>query len=159
MYDSSYLLTNEVVKSKTTQLSVKIPKGWFTADDNENNYIDLWLIKDDYSATLNFVSLNLDQNTKRDISGNELASILDLSKTIKKAKYGNALKGFTNEKTFQINEKSFSSYEYLDEQKRNIRVVVFKNGENFYELSAIPIQNQNLEELYRTQNSVLSSIK
>jgi hypothetical protein len=158
LYDSNFPLTNEIAKSKTTQLSVKIPQGWFTADDNEYNYIDLWLIKDDYSATLNFVFLNLDSETKKEISSNEMSSVVSFSKTFKKAKYGSALKEFLNEETFQLNGKTFSSYEYLDDQKRNIRVIVFKSGENFYELSAIPIKNQNPGELFKIQNSVLSSI-
>jgi hypothetical protein len=158
IYDSTYLLTNEIAKSKTSQLTIKIPQGWFTADDNECNCIDLWLIKDDYSATLNFVTLNLDSKTKQEIGDNEMNMIANLSKMFKKVKYGAALIAFSNEETFQLNGKTFSSYEYMDDQKRSIRVVVFKSGDMFYELSAVPAKSQNLNELYKIQNSVLSSL-
>jgi hypothetical protein len=158
LYDSNYTLTNEIAKAKTTQLSVKIPQGWFTAEDNENKLIDLWLVKDDYSATLNFVSLNLDSLTMKEIQSNEIKSVVEFSKAFKKAKYGKTFGGFVNQESFEINKKRFYAYEYFDDAKRNIRVVVFKTGNRFYELTAIPVKTQNLQELYKIQNSVLSSI-
>ena len=158
LYDSNYTLTNETAKAKTSLLSVKVPQGWFTAEDNENKLIDLWLVKDDYSATLNFVSLNLDSLTLKEIQSDEIKSVVEFSKAFKKAKYGKALGSFVNQETFEINKKKFSAYEYSDDAKRKIRVVVFKSGNKFYELTAIPVKTQNPQELYKIQNSVLSSI-
>lgn len=158
LYDYNYTLTNEIAKAKTTRLSVKIPQGWFTAEDNENKLIDLWLVKDDYSATLNFVALNIDSLTMKEIQSDEIKSVVEFSKAFKKAKYGKTFGGFVNQETFEINKKKFSAYEYLDDAKRNIRVVVFKSGNKFYELTAIPVKTQNLQELYKIQNSVLSLI-
>ncbi len=158
MYDSNYTLTNEIGKSRTAQLSVKIPQGWFTAEDNENKLIDLWLVNDDYSATLNFIALNVDSLTMKEIQNDEIKSVVEFSKAFKKAKYGKTFGGFVNQETFEINKKKFSAYEYFDDAKRNIRVVVLKTGNKFYELTAIPVKTQNLQELYKIQNSVLSSI-
>ena len=45
IYSADYPLTKENAKSKSAQLTVKIPQGWFAAEDNENNLIDLWLVK------------------------------------------------------------------------------------------------------------------
>ena len=158
LYDSNYSLTSEIAKAKSSQLSVKIPQGWFLAEDNENKLIDLWLVKDDYSATLNFVALNVDSLTMKEIRSNEMKSVIEFSKAFKKARYGKTFGGFVNQETFEINKKKFSAYEYSDDSKRNIRVVVFKSGNKFYELSAIPVKTQNLQELYKIQNSVLSTI-
>lgn len=158
LYDSNFTLTNEIAKAKSSQLSVKIPQGWFTAEDNENKLIDLWLVKDDYSATLNFVTLNLDSLTMKEIQSDDIKSVVEFSKVFKKARYGKTFGGFVNQETFELNKKKFSAYEYLDDAKRNIRMVVFKWGNKFYELSAIPVKTQNLQELYKIQNSVLSSI-
>lgn len=159
IYESNYLLSNETAKSKTSQLTVKIPQGWFTADDNENNLTDLWLVKDDYTATLNFIPLNIDSLTMKAIYGDEINSILKFSQTFRKAKYGEAIKGFINKEKFEINKKQFAAYEYLDNHKRAIRVVVFSSGNKYYELSAIPHKTINPQELYKIQNSVLNSIK
>lgn len=158
MYDSGYTLTNEIAKSKSLLLSVKVPSGWFIAEDNENKLIDLWLVKDDYSATLNFIALNIDSLTSKKIRNDEIKSVVEFSKMFKKAKYGRTFGGFVNQETFEINKKKFSAYEYSDDVKRNIRVVVFKIGDKFYELAAFPVKTQKLQELYKIQNSVLSSI-
>jgi len=120
--------------------------------------IDLWLVKNDYSATLNFVALNVDSLTMKEIQSDEIKFVVEFSKAFKKAKYGKTFGGFVKQETFEMNKKKFSAYEYLDDAKRNIRVVVFKSGNKFYELSAIPVKTQNLQELYKIQNSVLSSI-
>ncbi len=156
--DSNYPLTNEIAKSQTSQLSVKIPHGWFTATDNECNCIDLWLIKDDYSETLNFVPLNLDTKSSHEMGNDGLSSALQASKDFKIAKYGKSLKGFTDEEQFELNKKQFAAYQYIDDAGRNVRVVVFEHGSKFYEVSAVPLKTNNLPELYKIQNSVLSSI-
>ena len=158
MYDSDIPLSKDITKAKTSQLTIRIPQGWFTAEDNENNLIDLWLIKDDYSATLNLVALNLDSATVKEIRSDEINSLLRLSELFRKAKFGKAIQKFTNQEIFEINKKQFAAYEYADNSKRLIRVVVFSYGTKFYELSAIPVKTQNLQELYKIQNSVLSSI-
>lgn len=160
MYNSNYHLTNEIVKSKTSMLTVKIPAGWYAADDNECNCIDLWLIKNDYSATLSFISLNVDSTAVKEESGkSELETVLSISKTFKRAKYGNSLKAFTNEEFFTNDKNQFAAYEYIDSQNRATRVVVLKYNNKFYELTAAPVKDQPAQELYKIQNTVLSSIK
>jgi hypothetical protein len=158
IYDSNYPLSKETAKSKTSQLTVKIPQGWFAAEDNENNLINLWLVKADYSATLNFIALNIDSLTMKDIRGDEMNRIVKFSQAFRKAKSGKAMKEFINQEKFEINKKRFAAYEYVDDSKRTIRVVVFSSGNKYYELSAIPFKTDNPQELYKIQNSVLYSI-
>jgi hypothetical protein len=158
MYDSNFPLTNETAMARTSKLTIKIPQGWFTAEDNENNLIDLWLIKDDYSATLNFISLSLDSASIRENRGDEIKGAVRFSQIFRKAKYGKTLKEFNNQELFEINKKQFAAYEYVDGTNRFIRVIIFSYGNKFYELSAIPVKTQNLKELYKVQNSILSSI-
>jgi hypothetical protein len=158
IYNFNYPLTSETAKSKSSALSVKIPKGWSVIEDNECKCTDLWLVKDDYSATLNFVVFNLDSLTTDNIRSDEINSLVQLSKAFIKAKYGNEFKGFTNDEMFEINKNKFAAYQYLDERMRNIRVIILKSGKKYYELSAIPVKTKNLTDLFNTQNSVLNSI-
>ena len=158
IYYFNYPLTSETAKAKSSALSVKIPKGWSVIEDNECKCTDLWLVKDDYSATLNFVVFNLDSLTTDNIRSDEINSLVQLSKAFIKAKYGNEFKGFTNEEKFEINKNKFAAYQYLDERMRNIRVIILKSGKKYYELSAIPVKTKNLTDLFNTQNSVLNSI-
>jgi hypothetical protein len=160
LYNSDYPLTNETAKSKTSKLAVQLPSGWYSADDNECNCMDLWLVKNDYSATLSFIPLNIDADAIKNEAGmSELEAVLSISKTFKKAKYGSSLKSFINEEFFTINNSQFAAYEYSDSQKRLTRVIVLKYNNKFYELTALPIKGQDAQELYKIQNSVLSSLK
>ena len=159
IYNFNYPLTSETAKAKSSELSVKIPKGWSAIEDNDCKCTDLWLVKDDYSATLNFVTLNLDSSTTNDIRNDEINSLVQFSKAFVQAKYGNEFKGFTNEELFEINKNKFAAYQYIDEKIRNIRVIILKSGKKYYELSAIPVKTKNLTELFNTQNTILTSIK
>ncbi len=158
IYSADYPLSNEIAKLRFTQLTVKIPQGWFAAEENENNLFDLWLVKSDYSATLNFMAMNIDSVTMKDIQAYEINGVLKFSQLFRKAKYGKAVKEFANQEIFEINKKQFAAYEYIDDSKRAVRVVVFNSGNKYYEVSAIPFKNQNPLELYKIQNSVLNSI-
>lgn len=108
IYDFNYPLTQELVKSKTARISVKIPKGWSAIDDNDCKCTDLWLVKDDYSATLNFVAFNLDSLSAGNNRNDELASLITLSKAFVKAKYGNEFKGFSQDEIFKINKNKYA---------------------------------------------------
>jgi len=158
IYNNNYPLTSESAKVKSSSLSVRIPKGWSAVDDNECKCTDLWLVKDDYTATLNFIALNVDSLTANNIRNDEIHSLIQLSKAYIKAKYGNEFMGFTNDEMFEINNNKFAAYQYIDEKMRNIRVVILKSGKRYYELSAIPVKTINLNELFNTQNTVLTSI-
>ncbi len=159
IYNSDFPLTKENAKSRTSKLAVNIPQGWFAAEENENNLIELWLIKDDYSATLNFVPLNLDSTSVKDAAVDELNRAASLSQSFKKIKYGKSIQKFFNRENFEINGKKYSAYEYQPENKEVIRVAIFKFQNKFYELSAVPVKKIDLKELFRIQNSVLSSIE
>jgi len=158
IYQFDYPLTSEIVKAKSSSLSIKIPKGWSAVDDNECKCTDLWLVKDDYSATLNFVILNLDSLTTNEIRNDDINSLVKLSKAFVKAKYENNFKGFTNDESFEINKNKFAAYQYIDEKMRSIRVIILKSGRQYYELSAISIKTKNLKDLFNTQNSLLTSL-
>ncbi len=158
IYSDDYPLTKETARSKLSQLTVKIPQGWFSAEDNKNNVIDLWLVKADYSASLNFTVLNVDSMTRNKIQGDDLKNLVWYSQAFRKAKYGKSIKEFINQENFEIGNKHFSAYEYADDSKRMIRVVLFRFGNKYYELSAIPFKSDNPQELYKIQNSVLNSI-
>lgn len=160
MYPPDYTLTTQSAAAKSGSLSVKIPAGWFAADDNENIVNDLWLIKNNYSASLNFVPVNVDTIINYANQTMQLESVMEMSVLFKKAKLGGMFKGIVNKELFSIGHNEFIAYEFVDETQRQIRVVLFKLGPRFYEVSAIPQKSSvDLGELYRVQNSVLNSIQ
>lgn len=158
LYNFDYPLTSQKAYSKNTNISVNIPDGWFTAEENECKCIDLWLIKNDYSQSLNFTIINADDETRKNIHTNGILKLAEYSKLFVRAKSGNLFKGFFNEENFAIGKKQFYAYQYSDESGKNIRVVLFEHNNRFYELSAISNNSTDYEKLWVIQNTVLTSL-
>lgn len=159
IYDFDYPLTSEIANSYDSKISVRIPEGWFTAIDNECNCIDLWLIKNDYTQSLNLTLLNLDDATKSDIRKLGFKKLVDYSKIFVRVKLGNSFKGFFNEESFEISSNFFAGYQYLDKESIPVRVIVFEIRGRYYEFAAISKGIGNFERLFTIQNAVLSSLK
>jgi hypothetical protein len=158
IYKSDYPLTQQRAFSKTANISVKIPAGWFTAEDNESKRIDLWLIRNDYKQSLNFSLIHLDEKTRKNIRQHGLKKLTEYNKIFVKVKFGNSFKGFLQDEVFELNGKNFSAYEYIDKDGSRNRVVLFEHYNNFYELTAFSKEHGNNEQLWVIQNSVLTSL-
>lgn len=158
LYDFDYPLTGDTAYSTSTNISVKIPQGWYAAEDNECNCSVLWLVKNDLSASLIFNIITIDDETRKEIFGNELEEICEYNKLFVKAKLGKSSGGFFDEEIFEINGKKFAAYQYENNEKRTARVVVFKHKEKFYELTARSQNETDQSELYKVQNTILTSI-
>jgi hypothetical protein len=157
-YKLDYPLSSQIAFSKLSNLSVKIPENWFSAEDNEFKCIDLWLIKNDYTASLNFMKINFDDETLKEIEQEGITRVTDFSKVFVKAKLGKSFKSFFNDETFEINGKSFAAYQYVNSDGISVRTIVFEHKTRYYELTAISKENGNFEELFRVQNSVLTTL-
>lgn len=158
IYDFDYPHAKAYTKSISGNLNVQVPQGWFVAEDNENNTVDLWLVKDDYSATIKFVSLSFNDEARRSFGNEDLSRIVELNKILVKSRLGKSFNGFTNEEQFG-GSNAFSAYQYLNEKNQPIRTVVFKFGQQFYESTAFAVKPSILAEVFKAQNSVLASIK
>ena len=159
LYSCDYPLTDETAKTDRIPIKVKVPAGWTCIEDNECGCIDLWLVNADYSASLKFFALNFDSLTMLSVNKGGIKSAAGISKSFKKAKYGKELKEFSNEELFEINGRKFVAYQYPDESKRIIRVVVFNSGGRYYECTAVEIKTASPPMLFNIQNSILTSIE
>lgn len=158
------LLTNDAVKSRSTEMKVKIPAGWFSAVDNENNLIDLWLIKEDHSAVLSFMAINPDETAIKEAGGDPVAAAVKYSKAFRKTSPGNRIEPVGDDEIFDIGSGSFTAYKYKNKTGALVRVVLFKYKGKIFEFTASPSPSSDLkpslsEELFLTQNAVLSSIE
>ena len=159
IYQTDYPLSKEMAYSKTSNLYVNLPSGWFTAEDNEYNCIDLWIVKNNYSQSITFRKMNLDEAVQKEIGENGLDKIAFYSKTFTKVKLGKDFSSFSNEEIFEMNGKTFAAYEYLNINQIPIRVVVFRQYYKYYESEAIAKDGKNTVELFKIQNAVLSTLK
>lgn len=159
VYDFDYPLSNKTAKSNSTRLQIQIPQGWFVGEDNEFKTTDIWLVKEDYSATIKFITISLDDETTENFASDELGKVVELNKVLLKAKLGKNFRGFTTEETFSSNSTVFNAYQYLDDKGEPVRTVVFKNDSKYYEVTAFALKSANPTEIFKAQNSVLASLK
>jgi len=154
-------LTSDIVVSKTTDLKVNVPHGWFTAEDNENEQIDLWLIKDDYSATISFIRINPDEETLKGLRNNEIQKVEEYSRLNNQIAHREKFIDLLKNESFELDDREFELYQFAG-SKYLYRTAVFKYKNVFYEctVSIKPgLSPEEIIKVFSTQNSVLQSIK
>ncbi len=164
LYKFDYPLTNETAQSQYLDISVKIPQDWFTVEDNECNCIDLLLVNKEQTESIKFVPINIDSTAqeKNELLG--MKEILNISKKFRQAALGNKFRQINDDEFFEINSNKFAAYRYLNGKGKIKRVVVFSSNKKYFESIADPETDEanspeNLRELYRIQNSLLTSVK
>lgn len=161
-YKAEAPLTKEIAYSQSTPLKLQIPEGWFTSEDNECKCIDVWLIRNDFSATINLVTL--DTSSTVDPEGNELSEMVVLSKKKRSEKLNTGFVQTKEDEYFTLDKKKYAAYEFKGDEGLPVRVIVFRYGDQYFELSAMPAYGVgkhpvNPQELFTVQQSVLNSIK
>jgi hypothetical protein len=164
LYPTDYPLTDDISYSVSSDLQMKIPEGWFTAEDNECKCIDLWLIKDGFSASLNLMPVKYDSLLLKNVAVDEFQILFNYSKELKKAELKDKFIQMKEDDFFEINGVNFAAYEYQGDEGLPIRVVVFKYKNRYFEFSAVPAQKIGKaaidpNELFKVQQAVLASIR
>ena len=142
--------------SESGKLKVKIPAGWFKARDNDKKLIDLWLVKDDYLASIKFIPIVIHNSLS---SNNE--SAVSYSKTYIKTSLGRDFKKFITETENELNSKKVSFYKIMLNDERIFRCAVFEKGNSYYEciLNYVnPLTNEEINELFKIQNEVIINL-
>ncbi len=157
-------LTNETVRGNNSPITAKVPAGWYQALDNKDNLIDIWLIKEDNSALLNLMRINIDDASVKEAGGTLLEASLKYSKTFKKASADYTFELAGGDEYTSIGSFDAGIYKYKTKSGAIARVLLFIHSGTVYELTALPApktnpQNFNYEELYRAQNALLSSVE
>ncbi len=161
-FDFDYPLSNKRISSRINNLTLKIPEGWFSVEDNEKNILDIWMVKDDYSATIGLVPLNYHDNSKSENAYEEVKKLIGYSKYFKRIESKDTLKE-SGEEVFEINNRLFGAYLVKSPKNFSERIVVFNYRDTSFELTARCEKPELCDstavvELYRIQNSVLTSI-
>jgi hypothetical protein len=164
IYPANYPLREDIAYSASTDLTVKIPERWSAAEDEDCKCIDLWLIRDDFSATLNLITYEVNDTIRKKTIEGKLDTLVSYSKQVKKSKIKKEFKQAEDDEYFKIEGRPFAAYEYIGDEDLPIRVVVFQYQGRIFEFSAMPAKKVgggkvDTEELFRIQQSVLSSIR
>lgn len=160
---TEYPLTKNIAYSLSSTLQLHVPAGWFTSEDNECNCIDIWLIRDDFSATINLMTLETD-TIQDETPKDEIARLLTVSKEKRSAKLSDRFIQIKEDEFFVISERQYAAYEFQGDEGLPVRVVVFRYKDKYFEMSAMPASEVggrpvNPTELFEVQKAVLSSIR
>jgi hypothetical protein len=148
--DINKYLTSKRVSAKTSPISVLVPQGWHEVDANNEEFIDLWLVRNDLNVSLSLLPFH-SNSTANNLNGNYETSIL-----FQKTKYKNSIT-INKEKPIQLNDKVVLPYNFSVNGK-NYRTIVFEHNEKFYELTLFG-ENTNIKIEYFIQELVISSVK
>jgi len=142
--------------SESGKLKVEIPAGWFKALDNDKKLIDLWLVKDDYSASIKFIPIVIHNS-----SSSNIESAVSYSKTYIKTSLGKDFKKFITETEKELHLKKISFYKIMLNDERIFRCAVFEEGNSYYECElnyVNPLTNEEINELFKIQNEVIINL-
>jgi len=158
-YPSNYPLSQELFHSRNSELTGRIPLGWFiSTDDSIASSLTVWLIREDFSATLLIKELSLDQRTEQQVQQKGLKLLANLSAGFR-TDQANATS--IDPKEFDIEGKRFCSYEIGSDAARK-RIVVFTARGKYYECEARAVRgiwsSDELGHIFSIQQSVLGSL-
>lgn len=153
-YDSDAMLTKRAVNSRVTNLRVYVPKGWFFSEAEKDMSIDIWLIRDDYAASMIFSPVYI-ENTYLNSDDMSLERVFELIK-VKSETEGNSI--INPREKLIFNENSLLAFEFTDPKEELSRTVIFPFGGIFYQCRAIVLNSDaEPDEIFALQNSVLKS--
>ncbi|MCU7495607.1 MAG: hypothetical protein HF314_02415 [Ignavibacteria bacterium] len=162
--EADYPLTSDTAYSASSDLTLRVPRGWVKAEPGENKTIDLWLIRSDFSATMNLVALNADSIFHSGTVEDSLLFALNFSRQLKINRLGERYKALQEDEFFSFNQKRFGAYEYQGDEGLPVRVVIFTHKGMYFEFSALPTQavgqgKVDPKELFRVQQSLIATIR
>jgi hypothetical protein len=108
-YASNYPLTSQYFHSHDGMLSGRIPQGWFSsAEDTLAPSLMVWLIKEDFSATIVLKELKLDSLTVQHVKKEGLELLARISLRFQ-AEYNSSQ--ILTLQEFEIRGKKYCGYE------------------------------------------------
>lgn len=151
----------EVHRSRDGRLQYVTPAGWFdaTADSQAAGHV-VWIIRNDYGATLTIDELKLDAAARAVIRQGELEPLARLLMTLPSG--DRPVRTLSGPETFESGGKVYCRYEVEVYETRDIlRVVLFQVEERIYSSTLIipaPAQERDVDALTQAQTAFLGSV-
>jgi hypothetical protein len=163
-YVASAELTQDYISSKDGTLRVLRPDGWQKTSDPKNApSILLWLVREDYSASLSFTPLQMDPALYQTLKKEGIAAVTKVSLSLKERNAEDSVTIVQPVELFKVGDRISAAYEYrVGEAQPVIRVVVFDTGSRFMECTLYPatvaVTPAENRRLFEVQQTVLASL-
>lgn len=163
-YVAAAELTKDYVAAKDGSLRVLRPEGWQKTSDPKNAPgILLWLVREDYSASISFTPMKMDPALYQTLKKEGQEAVAKVSLSLKERIAEDSVTVVQPVELFKVGGRICAGYEYrVGAAKPVIRVVVFDAGSRFMEcalypatVSVTPAENRRLFEV---QQTVLASL-
>ncbi len=163
-YVASAELTKDYVAAKDNSIRVLRPDGWKKTSDPKNAPgIVLWMVREDYSASLSFTPMKMDPALYQTLKNEGLEAVAKVSLSLKERIADDSVTVTQPVELFKVGGRICAGYEYrVGATDPVIRVVVFDAGSRFMEcalypatVSVTPAENRRLFEV---QQTVLASL-
>ncbi|MBR9977517.1 MAG: hypothetical protein KFH87_05465 [Bacteroidetes bacterium] len=163
-YAANATMTREPVATDDGRLRVLRPDGWMrTADPKNAPSILLWLVREDYSASISFAPINMDPTLYQTLRDEGIAAVASVSLRLKDRHAEDSISVVQPIELFKVGGRICAAYEYrLAAADPVIRVVVFDTGTRFLECvlfpSSMDVTPAENRRLFEVQQTVLASM-
>jgi hypothetical protein len=158
-YAASAAMTKDIVSTPDGTLRVLRPEGWTrTSDPKHAPSILLWLVREDYSASLSFSHIKMDPALYQTLKREDIAAVAKVSLSLKERSAEDSVSVVQPVERFKVGGRICAAYEYrIAAAEPVIRVVVFDTGSRFMEcalypasVTVTPDENRRLFEIQQT---------
>lgn len=161
-YATDHPLGSYALASRSGALQYYVPRGWFDATlDPQNMDNAIWLIRDDYGATITVGEVVLDSTATRMVARSGLRMLATLTMHLNAG--GEAPVPTKQPALFSMNGNEYCDYEIvLNPSQEEIRVVLFDAGGKYFEAKALAAGNgkhASPQEVFTAQQSFLSGLQ
>ncbi len=163
-YVASAELTQDYIASRDGTLRVLRPDGWQKTSDPENApSILLWLVREDYSASLSFTPMQMDPALYTTLKKERIDAVARVSLSLKERYAEDSVSVVQPVELFKVGDRISAAYEYrVGAAQPVIRVVVFDTGSRFMECTLYPasveVTPAENRRLFEVQQTVLASL-
>jgi hypothetical protein len=163
-YVPSANMSSSRIAARDRDFSVALPQGWKETSDPANApAVILWMVREDYAASISFTNLQMDPALYMKLKRDGLVSIAKVGLSLKKQRARDSVSVVQAPESFTLNGRNYAAYEYSIDGGRSVaRVVVFDSGSRFIECALMPaagdLPQSDRLRLFETQQSVLASL-
>ncbi len=143
-------------------LHYKIPVGWFDAtSDSQSVAAEIWLVRNDYAATISVSEIIVDTETRHAISREGLIRLANLSLSLSGSDGSTTV--LDPPANILLNDKTACSYSvHRSGADDTVRVVLIPVGERVFEVVALASGKQrrvSAREIFSAQQSFLRALR
>lgn len=147
----------EYFPSRNSELRFRIPEGWLNAtNDSSSATAIIWLIRNDYEATISVRDVGIDGETRREITRSGLKRIADLTLALVANERGVSVTDLP--RTEVLGSETTCRYSYTTGGSNDrVRVILLDTGSKVYEVSLL--QTGKSGDSVEIQNAFVQNLR